>query len=257
MPLAGRRLFGALVSAHVISAHVIGAARPALAARAAYARASARADAALARSPGVVAATAIAKPDLDPREYRHVVLSNGLQVVLISDPAADKAAAALEVRAGHFDDPESMPGLAHFTEHMLFLGTEAYPEEGEYKAFLQRHGGQSNAFTGMEATGYHFSVGHAQAREATPVCVCVCEREREATATDFAPRDSPPRRPMPPRPRSCAARSIGSPPSSTRRCSAPNRARARCKRSTLSSAATYRKLPPHKEFDLYASADYE
>ena len=171
MPLAGRRLFGALVSAHVISAHVIGAARPALAARAAHARASARTDAALARTPGVVAATAVAKPDLDPREYRHVVLSNGLQVVLISDPAADKAAAALEVRAGHFDDPESMPGLAHFTEHMLFLGTEAYPEEGEYKAFLQRHGGQSNAFTGMEATGYHFSVGHAQAREATPVCV--------------------------------------------------------------------------------------
>ena len=39
--------------------------------------------------------------------------------MLISDPAADKAAAALEVRAGHFDDPESMPGLAHFTEHML------------------------------------------------------------------------------------------------------------------------------------------
>ncbi len=62
---------------------------------------------------------------------------------------------------------------------------------------------------------------------------------------------------MPPRPRSCAARSIGSPPSSTRRCSAPNRARARCKQSTLSSAATYRKLPPNKEFDLYASADYE
>ena len=37
-----------------------------------------------------------------------------------------------------------------------FLGTESFPEEGAFKAFLQKHGGSSNAFTGMETTGFHF-----------------------------------------------------------------------------------------------------
>ena len=47
-----------------------------------------------------------------------------------------QAAAALEVGAGHFQDPDEIPGLAHLTEHMMFLGTEQYPGEGEFKAFL-------------------------------------------------------------------------------------------------------------------------
>ena len=51
-----------------------------------------------------------------------------------------------------------MPGLAHLTEHMMFLGTALEPEEGAFKAFLQRNGGSSNAFTAMECTGFHFSV---------------------------------------------------------------------------------------------------
>lgn len=99
------------------------------------------------------------RPPLDERRYRFVELSNGLRTVLVHDETAEKAAAAIEIRAGHFSDPEDMPGLAHFCEHMCFLGTELEPEEGAFKAFLQRHGGSSNAFTGMEATGFHFSVG--------------------------------------------------------------------------------------------------
>ena len=97
----------------------------------------------------------------DKRHYRHIVLANGMRALLVHDDEADKAAAALEVRAGHFCDPPELPGLAHFCEHMLFLGTALEPEEGAFKAYLQRRGGQSNAFTGMEATGYHFSVQHA------------------------------------------------------------------------------------------------
>ena len=100
----------------------------------------------------------IIAPPLDERSYRWVELSNGLQALLVHDPDAVKAAAALEVRAGHFSDPADIPGLAHFTEHMCFLGTEKEPDEDAFKAFLQRHGGSSNAFTGMEATGYHFQI---------------------------------------------------------------------------------------------------
>ena len=104
----------------------------------------------------------IRAPPNDERRYRYVALENGLKVFLTCDPEADKAAAAIEIRAGHFSDPDDMPGLAHFAEHMLFLGTEPFPEESSFKEFLSKHGGQSNAFTGMEATGFHFSVQHTQ-----------------------------------------------------------------------------------------------
>ena len=45
-----------------------------------------------------------------------------LQVLLVSDPSTDKAAAAMDVHIGHMSDPPNLPGLAHFCEHMLFLG---------------------------------------------------------------------------------------------------------------------------------------
>ena len=47
-----------------------------------------------------------------------------------------------------------------------FLGTESFPEEGAFKAFLQKHGGSSNAFTGMETTGFHFVLQESALRPA-------------------------------------------------------------------------------------------
>lgn len=38
-------------------------------------------------------------------------------------------------------------GLSHYLEHMLFMGSERYPDENDYDAFLTAHGGASNAFT--------------------------------------------------------------------------------------------------------------
>ena len=72
-------------------------------------------------------AVAIDKPESHRREYRAFVLPNELRVLVASDPAADKAAAALCVDAGRLSEPKAIPGLAHFCEHMLFLGTEKYP----------------------------------------------------------------------------------------------------------------------------------
>ena len=43
-------------------------------------------------------------------------------MLLVSDPSTDKAAAAMDVHIGHMSDPPNLPGLAHFCEHMLFLG---------------------------------------------------------------------------------------------------------------------------------------
>ena len=101
----------------------------------------------------------IVKPLLDTREYRHITLgTNKLEALLISDPAADKSAAALDVRVGSLFDPPQWQGLAHFTEHMLFLGTAKYPSEDEYQSYLAKHGGSSNAFTADNHTCYFFSI---------------------------------------------------------------------------------------------------
>lgn len=62
--------------------------------------------------------------------------------------------------AGSLSDPENISGLAHFCEHMLFLGTEKYPKENEYSQFLSEHAGSSNAFTSGEHTNYYFDVSH-------------------------------------------------------------------------------------------------
>eukprot|EP01084_Bolivina_argentea_P118419 210121_1 len=106
------------------------------------------------------------KSPSDPRDYKIITLSNNLECILVSDPEAEKAACAMAVRVGHFADPDYLPGLAHFLEHMLFLGTSKYPNESEYKQFLKDHGGSSNASTGMHDTCFQFDVGSDHLEEA-------------------------------------------------------------------------------------------
>ena len=64
----------------------------------------------------------------DPRSYRYIKLKNGITAVLISDPNAQKAAAAIDVGVGSFENPVGKEGLAHFLEHVLFLGNSKYPD---------------------------------------------------------------------------------------------------------------------------------
>ncbi|XP_050730176.1 insulin-degrading enzyme-like isoform X1 [Eriocheir sinensis] len=115
--------------------------------------------AACAASMGVkVQVDGIVKSEEDQRLYRALVLNNDLKVLLISDPATDKSAAALDVHVGSMSDPAELPGLAHFCEHMLFMGTEKYPCENEYNKYLSEHGGCSNAYTAADHTNYYFDV---------------------------------------------------------------------------------------------------
>ncbi|KAJ4493396.1 Metalloenzyme, LuxS/M16 peptidase-like protein [Lentinula lateritia] len=100
----------------------------------------------------------IQKSPQDDRKYRIIELENGLKAVLIHDGKADKAAASLDVAVGHLSDPDDMPGLAHFCEHLLFMGTEQFPKENEYQEYLSKNNGGSNAYTGASNTNYYFSV---------------------------------------------------------------------------------------------------
>ncbi|CAD7966206.1 unnamed protein product [Amoebophrya sp. A25] len=108
------------------------------------------------------------KPDTyRHRQYRVVELPNKLRLVLISDPNADKASIAVSVKVGSLcEKPYKTDGLAHFLEHMLFLGTKKYPEEESYKKFLTKNGGGCNASTSDDWTRYHLYVAPPHLEEA-------------------------------------------------------------------------------------------
>jgi len=122
----------------------------------------------------VIAATAISpivagevtKSPGDHRQYKALTLSNDLQVLLVSDDQAKKSAAALDINIGSGSNPKDRAGLAHFLEHMLFLGTEKYPNAAEYKHFISTHGGSNNAFTSYDHTNYFFDINPPQFEQA-------------------------------------------------------------------------------------------
>jgi secreted Zn-dependent insulinase-like peptidase len=92
----------------------------------------------------------------DDRIYKQLKLNNGIIATLITDKRSEKSSCALSVRIGAAAD--CMPGLAHITEHAVFLGSEKYPVENAYKVFLNKNGGGGNAGTGMEHTTYKFNI---------------------------------------------------------------------------------------------------
>ena len=98
------------------------------------------------------------KHPLDKSEYRKLTLDNGIKVLLLSDPKLNKSSASMAVEVGSLSDPRDIQGMAHFLEHMLFLGTEKYPEVDDYGAYLKNNGGYSNAYTSRTLTNYHFEV---------------------------------------------------------------------------------------------------
>lgn len=97
----------------------------------------------------------ILTPSLAERKTEKIILENGCKILLISDTETPQSSAGVCVGAGSWNDDH--PGIAHFLEHMLFMGTEAYPDESEYMQFIRDHGGKVNAFTAPDRTVYMFS----------------------------------------------------------------------------------------------------
>lgn len=100
----------------------------------------------------------IHKTPQDPREYRAITLSNGMTVLLVSDPQAPKALAALTLPIGSLDDFVLQPGLAHYLEHMVFMGSKRYPRPNGMDDFLRKNGGSGNASTAPNRTSFYLEV---------------------------------------------------------------------------------------------------
>jgi insulysin len=96
----------------------------------------------------------------DTAVFRRFTLENGLRVLLVSDAKFNKSGASLVTNTGQIDDPADREGMAHFLEHMLFLGTEKYPDVADYGNFIKANGGYNNAYTTSDHTNYQFEVRH-------------------------------------------------------------------------------------------------
>jgi len=102
----------------------------------------------------------------DPKHYQAITLPNGLRVLLVENNETKKSAAALAVNVGHFNDPVDRQGMAHFLEHMLFLGTKKYPDGSEYQKFISQFGGSNNAWTATEHTCFFLDINHQHFEDA-------------------------------------------------------------------------------------------
>ena len=97
-------------------------------------------------------------PALNHPHTQRLTLENGLTLSVRHEPRLKRCAAVLRVAAGSHDVPGAWPGLAHFLEHLLFLGTERFPAADNLMVWVQRHGGLVNARTCERHTDFFFEL---------------------------------------------------------------------------------------------------
>ena len=100
----------------------------------------------------------INKSDFDQRDYQGGTLENGVKYILVNDKHLEKSFVTVSLNVGSYFNPKGYDGLAHFLEHMLFMGSKKYPDENHYYSRLNELGGYSNAFTDVTETVYYFNV---------------------------------------------------------------------------------------------------
>lgn len=87
--------------------------------------------------------------------FSKTTLSNGLRVLTAPMPAMESATVQVLIGAGSRNESPEHKGLAHFLEHMVFKGTEKYPTSQSISQAIDGIGGEINASTGKERTGYY------------------------------------------------------------------------------------------------------
>ncbi len=88
-------------------------------------------------------------------------LSNGMQVVVVTNRSAPAVVHMVWYKVGAADEPRGQSGIAHFLEHLMFKGTK-YTPPGEFSKIVSRNGGTDNAFTSQDFTAYYQKVARTK-----------------------------------------------------------------------------------------------
>ncbi|HUD04396.1 MAG TPA: pitrilysin family protein [Patescibacteria group bacterium] len=92
-------------------------------------------------------------------KYQRKVLKNGLRIITIPMPSFESATAMVMVGAGSRYETKKNNGISHFLEHMAFKGTTKRPTAQDIAGLIDGVGGEFNAFTSEEVTGYFVKAG--------------------------------------------------------------------------------------------------
>ncbi len=92
-----------------------------------------------------------------PLTFHYKQLPNGLDIVAEQNPDAHSIALGLFVKTGSRDEDQSVNGVSHFLEHMMFKGSSRYTWQDVNRIF-DEIGAKYNAFTSQEMTGYYANV---------------------------------------------------------------------------------------------------
>ena len=109
----------------------------------------------------VAAALAIGPASAEPIKISDFTLANGLELVVIPDHRAPVVTHMIWYKVGSADETPGISGLAHFLEHLMFKGTAKNPT-GHFSRVVATIGGQENAFTSNDYTGYYQRVPSEQ-----------------------------------------------------------------------------------------------
>ncbi len=108
---------------------------------------------------GIAISPSVAAPDVS-----HFMLKNGLEVVVIPDRRTPVITHMVWYKVGAADEEPGKSGLAHFLEHLMFKGTAKNPA-GRFSQVVSTIGGQENAFTSSDYTGYYQRVSRDKLKE--------------------------------------------------------------------------------------------
>jgi len=112
-------------------------------------------------TPAISASSVRAQTTVTSERPATFTLGNGLQVVVIPDHRTPVVTQMIWYKVGSADETPGKSGLAHFLEHLMFKGTSKHPA-GEFSQTVLRVGGNENAFTSTDYTGYFQRVPREQ-----------------------------------------------------------------------------------------------
>lgn len=88
-------------------------------------------------------------------EYKKIILKNGLRLILAPDDSKQVLTALAVFGVGSRYENEKEAGISHVLEHMVFKGTKKRPSSLKIAEFIENIGGEHNAFTAKEYTGFY------------------------------------------------------------------------------------------------------
>lgn len=98
----------------------------------------------------------IIKSLADKNVYHTKTLKNGIEVIMIVNEMTIKPACAITIRTGSYND--TLPGIAHFLEHMFFQGSKLTENDVSFEKYVSQNHGWSNGRTGTDKTTYYFDI---------------------------------------------------------------------------------------------------